>query len=139
MGWFGHGIYDGDDTQTRHFDFIKWAKIEKDREILFDWVGRRKTKIPKDKVHLLSENYELILKKMGKVSKYWDEFDAIEWQMLLALFIDNNVKAPEIIYEKGISATEYLIEKCSDDYNSPSQRRAALRNFIKRAEKNNAK
>jgi len=139
MGWFGHGIYDGDETQTRHYDFIKWAKIEKDEDILYEWIGMRKTKIPKHKLYLLSKNYELIIKKIGKIPKYWNEDNAIEWQMLLSLFIDNCVKAPKIIYDAGILASEYLLSDYAEEYDYPSRRRRALRNFIEKANKNNAK
>ena len=32
MGWYGHGIYDGDETQTQHLIFLRLAgiKIEDD-------------------------------------------------------------------------------------------------------------
>lgn len=138
MGWFGNGIYDGDETQTRHYDFIKWAKIEKKDDVIFDWLGVKKTSIPKDKQNLLLDNHKLILKKMPN-KKFWDEDDALEWQMLLALYLDNNLKAPKEIYEKGVEATQYLIEKQSDDFYQPSQRRRCLRNFIKKAVSNNEK
>ena len=34
MGWAGYGIYDGDGTQTCHIDFLKWAKVEKDEDLV---------------------------------------------------------------------------------------------------------
>jgi len=133
MGWWGHGIYDGDETQTLHFDFIKWAKIEKDYDVIESFLNK-KTTLPKDKVHLLKKNSGLILKKMKK-PKFWDEYSAIEWHMLLSLYLDNSVIPPKVVVKNGIEATEYLIDKESDYYDNPSARKRVLRNFIQKVEK----
>jgi len=133
MGWCGYTIYSGDDTQTRHYDFIKWAKISKDDDEIGDWL-ELKTKIPKDKRHLLTDNADIILKKMPK-TKFWDEDKAIEWQMLLALYLDNKVIPPKIIYDNGILGTEYLMGEHAEDFDNPSSRKKNLRNFIARAKK----
>jgi hypothetical protein len=129
MGWSGYGIYDGDGTQTCHYDFIKWAKIEKNHDVICDWLTNKGTVLPKDKVSLLKKNYKLILNKMKK-PRFWDEDSAIEWQMLLSLFLDNNVKPPKMILETGIEATQYLIEKCCRNFHNPGARKRALNNFI---------
>lgn len=68
-----------------------------------------------------------------KKPKFWDEESAIEWQMLLSLFMDNEVKPPKIIFATGIEAAQYLKEKCADDYNSPAARKKALNKLIKSA------
>jgi hypothetical protein len=133
MGWWGYGIYDGDETQTLHFYFLKWAKVSKDFDELQDYLDSKATILPKDKVGLLKKNSGLILKKMKK-RKFWDEYQALSWQMLLALYLDNKVIPPKTIIKNGIEATNYLIEKCSDDYDNPSARKRVLRNFIKKAE-----
>jgi hypothetical protein len=137
MGWFGYGIYGGDDTQTLHYKFLLWAKCaESDDEIIDnDWLTSKGTKIPNSRKPLLLLNVKRILKKMPK-SKFWNEDDALEWQMLLSLFLDNDIKPPKIVFKKGVEATEYLIEQCSDEWARPDLRKRALRNFIKRAKKN---
>jgi hypothetical protein len=133
MGWLGHGIYDGDETQTLHYYFIKWAKIEKNDDIIESFLNK-KTILPADKVYLLKKNSSLILKKMKK-PKFWDEDSAIEWHMLLSLYSDNNVIPPKTILNNGIEATEYLIDKESYYYNDPSARKRVLRNFIQKVKK----
>jgi hypothetical protein len=133
MGWYGYCIYCGDDTQTRHYDFFKWGKIASDYEITEnDWLTNKGTIIPKIYIDKFIKNIPLILKKMPKV-KFWNEDNAIEWQMLLALFIDNNIKPPKEILSNGITATEYLMEEHAADFNNPSLRRKHLKNFIKKA------
>ena len=132
MGWMGYGIYDGDGTQTCHYDYIKWAKIESDGDVICDWLTESGTIIPEDKVNLLKKNYKLILNKLKK-PRHWDEYSAIYWQMLLSLFMDNNIKPPKVIYEVGIEATEYLQDDCSEDFDSPIKRRRELDNFIRSA------
>lgn len=143
MGWFGYGIYDGDGTQTCHLDYLKWAKVEKDYEVIQDNYFKVtpkscKTILPEDKKVILKKNYKNIIKHL-KVPKVWDQYSAIDWQMLLALFVDNKIKAPKIIYDLGIKASNYLIDYDSEDFNEPFLRRKALRNFIKKAVKNNNK
>ena len=138
MGWFGYGIYDGDETQTRHITFLKWAKIEHDSDVIFDnYFIEDKTILPKDKLLLFQKNISFILKRITKPSK-WDEDSAIEWQMLLALFVDNKLKAPAKIYENGVSATIHLMEY-ADDFDNPSKRKKALKKFIDTADKYNKK
>jgi hypothetical protein len=122
----------GDDTQTRHYDYIRWSKIERNMDLICDWLTLSGTILPPSKRSLLKKNYKLILAKLKK-PKFWDEESAIEWQMLLSLFMDNEVKPPKIIFATGIEATQYLKEKCADDYNSPAARKKALNKFIKSA------
>ena len=149
MGWGGYGLYDGDGTQTRHYSFMEWAKIFTKKElddIDFDCLKFRKTSIPKEKRHLLIDNQALILKRMPKLTflkpgayPQYGEDDAIDWQMLLALFVDNKIKAPKIIIDNGLAATEYLMEFHASEFDEPGKRRAALRRFKARALKNNNK
>lgn len=136
MGWFGYGIYDGDETQSRHFDYIKWFGIEKDEEVICEeYMTNTKTIIPDDKKKLLQTNFAKFIKKMIKVPRFWNEDNAIEWHMLLALYLDNKVQPPMMVYDVGIEATEYLIEEHAYEYDNPAARRRVLRNFIKKAKK----
>ena len=140
MGWGSYHIYGGDGTQTRHYDFLKWAKVSRDDEEIQEWLGLRKTKVPKDRIFKLTENIDLILKKMPKEKKHLDNYDqednAIEWQMLAALFLDNKIKVPEKVYEMAKKSTEYLMGEHASCFDCPGTRRAILRRFIKRLEVN---
>lgn len=132
MGWFGHNIYDGDGTQTVHYNFLKWAKCGTEDQIS-EWLEYNKTIIPAEKIAIFQKNIDKVLKKMPKV-KYWNEYAAIEWQMLLALFVDNKIPVPKLILEKGIDATYYLMQDDADEFDEPGKRRRCLKAFIKKAE-----
>jgi len=136
MGWSGYGIYDGDGTQTCHYDFLTTCGAAKNDDEIFDndWLTCKGTKVPKDRISYLTKGLPKILKKMPK-SKFWNEDLAIEWQMLLALFLDCKVKPPKIVLDRGIKATEYLIENQAPYFDEPYMRRRALRNFIKKAKR----
>ena len=82
---------------------------------VFEWMSSRKTNIPQDRRHLLRKNYKLLLNKMPKNIN--DEDNALEWQMLLALFVDNKVKPPKIILEQGIKATKWLMGEHASEFN----------------------
>ena len=91
MGWYAYNLYGGDDTQTRHLDFIKWSGIKpKKGEEIFDWLLERKTRIPMEYISTFIKGIPKILKRMSK-SKFFNEDNSIEWQMLAALFIDNKL------------------------------------------------
>lgn len=134
MGWSGYGLYDGDGTQTCHYEYIKAAKISKDLDEIASFLKFRKTVIPKEKTQLLIDNYEKIMKKMSK-KKFFDEDSAIEWQMLLSLYLDNNLSVPANVKSRGISATKYLLSDHSDRFKEPFRRRRVLNNFLKKAMK----
>lgn len=134
MGWFGYGKYDGDDTQTQHLTYCEWAKLPVSDDDMFDWLGSKKTKIPKEHIPLFKKNIPLILSKMNN-NKLWDEDKAIEWQMLMCLFLDNNLKMPKIIKQNGILATEFLLEEHASYFDEPSKRRANLRRLLKQVNK----
>ncbi|MEK6832618.1 MAG: hypothetical protein AABY32_01110 [Nanoarchaeota archaeon] len=136
MGWCGYGIYDGDDTQTCHLDFIKWAKIPVDEDIVFDnWIKSGiKTTIPAKYRKLFKKNINFVIKKIPGNKKF-NEDTAIEWQMLLSLFLDSNIVPPVNIRKNGIAATEYLLGEHAEEFDKPGIRKRILRNFIKRAEK----
>jgi hypothetical protein len=133
MGWFGHGLYHGDGTQSCHYDYLIWMKITDNDEEAFEWMSGLKTKIPSSKRYLLRKNYKLLLNKMPK--HMHNEDDALDWQMLLSLFIDNEVKAPKIILDQGIKATEWLLGEHASKFNNPGARCKSLRSFLKRVEK----
>ena len=137
MGWAGYGIYGGDDTQTRHIDFVKWAKIKMTEDEVWECMAANGTHLPDEALPLLTKNLDKILKKMPKLrnERFRDEDDALEWQMLLALFLDNRLNPPDKVYEMGVKATDYLMGQHADEFNEPSKRRKALRAFLKKAEK----
>lgn len=138
MGWVGYGIYDGDETQILHLDYLKWSGciIGMKEDEVWEWLKQNKTKIPLDKIALFKKGIPLILKKMSKWrirGSLQDEDLSIEWQMLLALFLDNNIKLPLIVKKNGILATEYLLGDHAEDFSNKGIRRRVLKNFIKRA------
>jgi hypothetical protein len=132
MGWYGYGIYDGDGTQTLHYDFIKWSKCCVDDDIICDWLTDTGTKIPFDKLKSFKKGIPLVLKRMPKIKKYWLDDDAIVWQMLLSLFIDNKIPIPKIIKENGKSATKFLMGEHAEDFTNVSARRKRLNSFLKK-------
>ena len=131
MGWCGYCIYCGDETQTSHYSYVEWAKIGMDDNDLMGCMDQ-KTILPKNKWELFQKKIKKVLKKMPKV-KFWDDDGAIEWQMLLALYVDNKTKPPAKIRKMGIEATEYLMGEHASEFNKPQNRRRVLRNFIKKA------
>jgi hypothetical protein len=143
MGWFGYGIYDGDDTQSLHYDWLVKIGVYKNIDDAIDGdIILRKTKIPKDKIHLLIKNWRKIANSLSKKIETgkWDthghdEGRALEWQMLLALFNDNNLKAPKLVFKMGIEGTKFLMGEHSSDFDKPSSRRAALKRFIEKSYK----
>lgn len=135
MGWFGYGIYDGDETITRHIDFLKWAKVCESEDDALDHLGGRATILTEAEIKVLKKNIKLILNKMPKQIKYED--DAIEWQMLLALFVDNGIKPSKVIFDRGIEATNFLMGQHAEDFDEPVRRKKNLRNFIARAKRIN--
>lgn len=133
MGWFGYEIYDGDETQTRHIDFLKWAKVirnDNEASILLDISG---TFLSDEEVKTLKKNTKLILLKMPKSIK--DENDAIAWQMLLCLFIDNDIKPLKIILNNGIKSTKFLMGEHANEFDNPKERKRFLKNFLKKVNK----
>lgn len=138
MGWLGHGLYDGDGTQTKHFEFFYNAKIANDNDenndiIVNDWMSVRRTKIPRELIPTFIKNQGLVIKKMKKLKRYPKyEDDVLSWQMLLALYLDNFIKPPKIVMDNGISATEWLLTE-ADDFACPSVRKAVFHRFIKKA------
>jgi hypothetical protein len=134
MGWFGYGIYDGDDTQTRHYDFIKWSGVKVDDDEIGEWMGLKGTKIPSEYQVIFVDGINKVLKKIK--SDYDSDDDiAIEYQMLLALYLDNNLRPPKIVKEKGIEGAKHLMGEHASDFDNPGTRRKALRNFIAKAKK----
>ena len=47
MGWFGYNLYDGDETQTRHLEFMKVANIIKNDDEGFGSFRMKKLKFQK--------------------------------------------------------------------------------------------
>lgn len=142
MGWSGYGLYDGDGTQTCHITFVERAGYkEKEEDEILNTLTLGGTLLTSEMKKTLRQNISKVLAKMPKLgtskftkNKYFkEEDDAIEWQMLLALYLDNDMKPPKIVKDLGIYATESLIEKWSDDFSNPGARKRVLKNFIKKA------
>jgi hypothetical protein len=132
MGWFGYCIYCGDETQTCHYSFLEWAKIKLDEDCRYDILTNEGTILSKDQWKLFTKNINKVLNKMPKAHK-WNDSRAIEWQMLLALYVDNKTKPPAKIRKMGIEATEFLLGEHSSEFSNPQNRRRVLRNFIQKA------
>lgn len=136
MGWFGYGIYDGDGTQTCHYDFLKKLGIEKDDDIIYEMLTLEGTVIPENKRNLLRKNYKKVFDKFSKYKFIPGrtgcivEDKAIEIQMFGALFIDNKVKIPVQVKKKVIEATEFLLGDHASEFSNPGLRRRVLREFI---------
>lgn len=143
MGWFGYGIYCGDGTQSYHYDWLVEIGVCKNNDDALDSnIVGWKTKIPDNKKYLLIKNWRKITATLSKkiVTGSWgkgghDEGRALSWQMLLALFNDNNLKAPKIVFKMGIEGTKFLMEDHSFEFDNPSARRAALKRFMKKSYK----
>jgi hypothetical protein len=143
MGWFGYGIYDGDDTQSLHYTWLVKIGVCRDLDDAIDsGIVGCTTKIPKNKIYLLIKNWRKIASSLSKKIETgeWDkhghdEGRALEWQMLLALFNDNNLKAPKLVFKMGIEGTKFLMGEHSSDFDRPSSRRATLKRFIEKSYK----
>lgn len=133
MGWAGYGIYDGDGTQTCHYAMLNVLGISCDDEI-FRYMGE-KTVVSKEKQHLLTENVDKLIAALPDCEQFQDEYEAIEWHMALALYLDNDICPPKQILSRGIEAVYYLMGEHADNFNEPARRKQKLRAFLKRTEK----
>ena len=159
MGWFGYGLFDGDDTITRYYNFMKWAKVPFDDEDyendpIVNWIMCNE-KMPDFALKIFKKNLKLVLKKMPKLSKamvntlsddfkddprddncknYDFEDNAIAWQMLVTIIVDNNIKVPKKIIKNGILATQYLMKFQAIEFDFPSKRKRVLKSFITKLE-----
>ena len=134
MGWFAYGIYDGDCTQTEHFDHIKAAGVKASEDEIGEWLTIKGTIIPKKHLSQFSKGLNKVVRKMPS-ARYFTEDKAIEWQMLLALCLDNGIKPPSILKEKGIAATLYLMGDHAEDFDKPFLRRRKLNEFLEKVKK----
>lgn len=138
MGWLGYGIYDGDETQTQHIDFLKWAKVTDDEVLVInEYFTLTRTVLPKAEQKTFLKNIDKVIKKMPKrvLTGNFNEDAALEWQMLAALFVDNRMPIPRIIKNIGLNACDYLLYEHSDDFREPSKRRAKIKAFITKLKK----
>lgn len=135
MGWCGYSLYSGDGTQTSHYDFIKTAIPSLTDDDIGDFLLQSKTKIPQKLLPAFRKGIPAILKKIDSPKKiFWDEDKAIEWQMLLSLFVDNNLKVPHKVLVNGMIGSFYLLGEHSADFTFPSRRRAVIRKFMKKVD-----
>jgi hypothetical protein len=134
MGWFGYGLYDGDGTQTCHINYINWALPDQEfsEDQIFDFLNTRKTKIPEKYRSAFRKGIPNLLKRVKLPKKDWDEDSAIEWQMLLSLFVDSNFSPPKKVIVYGLLASHYLLGEHCDSFDQPGRRRAAIKRFIKK-------
>lgn len=131
MGWFGYGIYDGDETQTLHYYWLLKTKIAKNFDEAFEMVKKTRTIIPKNKINQFKKEMKKIIDKT-KPPKSWNEDKALHYQMLLSLYLDNKLKPPAIVKKLGLEATKYLLNDHCDEFDNPSARRKVLKGFIER-------
>lgn len=136
MGWSGYGLYDGDGTQTSHISFIKIAISSLSEDDIFEWMKIKKTSIPKKYLLNFKKGIPHILEKIKKPKNIlrWDEYNAIDWQMLLALFVQNNLKVPHKVLVYGMLACHYLLGDHSANFDEPSKRRAVIKRFMKKVD-----
>ena len=146
MGWFGHGLYDGDETQTLHIGFL--GNLDFIACEVSDCLKANKTKLTKEMIKsLVSEPYRVIdnMPKIHPKFRFLSDEDAIEWQMLLCLFLDNKlfdyngsddddfVLASCEVINNGIDASEYLMYNHAEEFENPAKRKRVLRKLIRRA------
>jgi len=135
MGWLGYGLYDGDGTQSSHINFIKTAIPSLSEEMIFNFLRFKKTLIPKDLLPAFKKGIPALLKKMKTPNVLrWNEDQAIDWQMLLALFVDNNLSVPHQVLVNGMLACHYLLGEHSADFSEPRKRRANIKRFMKKVD-----
>ena len=130
MGWISYDIYGGDGTQSSHYDLLKKLRVAKDDDEADDMIQYKGTIIPKNRIPFLYYNIDKIKLKRPKC---WNEDNAIDHQMVLALFVDNNLPVPADIKSNGIDATLYLMEEHADDFDNPNRRKTILKKFITKA------
>lgn len=135
MGWWGHGIYDGDDTQTCHYDFLKWAKIGKNEDDRYSYLAEKGTFLPAAEREKFIQFLPIVIEKLDKKikRKNWDEDDALEWQMLVALLVDNSIPIPQYVFAKFEKAHDILTGSHAQDFNSPRKRLNVLNNLMEKA------
>jgi hypothetical protein len=133
MGWFGYNIYDGDGTQSCHYDFIKTANLTMKVDVVVvneqEWMTKDGTLIPEK----LLPQFKLAIPKIVKTlpnKKFWSDDDAIEWQMFGALLLCNRIKINKTLKKKVIDATEYLMGEHAAAFDEPYKRRKILKKFI---------
>jgi hypothetical protein len=138
MGWLGYGLYEGDETQTRHIDFIKMAIPSLHEGHIMPMLGLKKTTIPKEYISSFKAGAPNILKKIKppKNAFSFNEDKALEWQMLLSLFVDNNIKVPKNVLIYGTLASYFLMGEVASDFDEPAKRRSAIKRFIKKVDEN---
>lgn len=135
MGWFGYGLYDGDDTQTYHIKFIKTAIPSLSINDILEFLHFRKTKIPDNFIAEFKKGVPHLLKKIKTPTMMkWTEDNAIEWQMLLSLFTDNNLIVPHKVLVYGTLANYYLLGTHAEDFSEPAKRRSTIRRFMKKVD-----
>lgn len=64
-----------------------------------------------------------------------NEDSAIMWQMLLSLYLDNNIKPPKIILKNGVESTYYLMGNHASEFDNPRERIDVLKKFILKIQK----
>lgn len=138
MGWWGYGIYDGDETQSFHCELIERAKINTvvDSDMIYDgdWLKIKETIIPKKYKSQFIKSIDKIAKTLPN-KKFWDESSALEWQMFGALLLDNKIRIKKEFKKKIVDATEFLMGDHADAFDEPSKRKKVLRDFLKKIKK----
>lgn len=137
MGWFGYGIYDGDETQSFQISLLekcKFTKTLKYEDILNGlepWVAdcSDPIRIPNEFKSRFKKKIPFLVKSLPN-KKFWDDDSAIEWQMFGGLFVNSNIKIPKNIKKKVIDATEFLMAEHAELFDKPSERKKVLKKFL---------
>ena len=136
MGWFGYNTYGGDGTQSCHYNYLVWSKVFKNDDAVMDSgvLDSLKTKLNKQQKVIFSKNWKKVFSKIDRKKIKYDD-DAIQIQMLAAIFIDNELSIPKKLYKKLEIAIDYLLGQHSDEFDKPFARRNSLKKFLKQAKK----
>lgn len=138
MGWFGHGKYDGDETES-----TQMAMVE---------VAYGKTNIPLRNGKILDESWhwkvgqeclapEVVDWVFSKWDKVWktciqdrrrQEAHDLNVMMAADFFMNHGVALPDGLRQKAQHSIENLLGEHASDFNSPEKRRRVLRRFQKK-------
>lgn len=135
MGWFGYCTYCGDETQSMHHSYLVWAGVvkKKDADDIFGMMESGKTILNEGQRKIFAANWIKIWKKLKLPPNYWNESNALDVQMLAAIFVDNKMEMPIALYKQLELAIGYLLLEHPRDFDKPEYRRKSLRSFLKRA------
>lgn len=131
MGWFGHGLYDGDETFTRQLDFASRA-LRKNWDAVYDVYGDAKVLVltPEHQAiaaQNIDRSYKRLAKKPAREGDYWRmESWAMDAHLLADLLINNRLPMKRKFKDDALAAIKWLKDVHAQDFNSPGARRKHL-------------